>query len=91
MTATNVFPVLNHQNRRPSEMKAMPRSVPWTFAEQFREQAEYNHGQTLERLAERGGLSPEEMYVAAHKLKPAAYRDQTLEDTAIAWLNEELK
>lgn len=38
-----------------------PRSIAWGQAEKFRKQAESNHGQTLERLAERGGLSPEEM------------------------------
>lgn len=43
----------------------VPRSIPWDVAERFRQQAYYNHDQTLERLAERGGLSPAEMYVAA--------------------------
>ena len=60
------FPVLNQQSRRPRERKAMPRSVPWTFVETFRAQAEANHGQTLEQLASRGGLAPEEMWAASH-------------------------
>lgn len=60
------FPVLNQQHCRRSEQKTMPRSVPWEFAERFRVRAEANHGQTLERLAERGGLAPEEMWLAAH-------------------------
>lgn len=70
----------------------MPRSVPWAFAETFRVQAFENHEQTLERLAERGGLAPEEMYLAAHGLKLFHHGldEKTLEDTAIAWLYEEL-
>ena len=33
----------------------------WDMIEPHREQAHRNHGQTLERLAERGGLGPEEL------------------------------
>lgn len=36
--------------------------VPWKLLEPYREQAMVNHHQTLERLAERGGLSPAEIY-----------------------------
>jgi len=79
------FPVLNQQNCRPSEQKLMPRSVPWAFVEAFRQQAEQNHGQTLERLAERGGLAPEEMWLAAHGLR---LRDMPDEQVAIDWLYE---
>ena len=62
-----VFPVLNQQYGVPrGDRKQMPLSVPWEFAEQFRAQAMINHGQTLEQLAERGGLSPEEIWLAAH-------------------------
>lgn len=32
------------------------RSVPWDCVEPHREQIERNHGQTLEQLAQRGGL-----------------------------------
>lgn len=60
------FPVLDQQNCHPRDRKMMPRSVPWDFVERFRAQAERNHDQTLERLAERGGLAPEEMWLAAH-------------------------
>lgn len=62
-----VFPVLNQQYNVPREKRLMfPASVPWAFAETFRKQAQRNHSQTLERLAERGGLSPDEMWLAAH-------------------------
>jgi hypothetical protein len=43
-------------------------SVPWAFAESLYEQIYHNHGQKLERLAERGGLSYYELY-AAHQRK----------------------
>ena len=38
------------------------KSVPWWVIESHRKQAMSNHGQTLERLAERGGLSVHELY-----------------------------
>ena len=60
------FPVLNHQNCRPR--KSLPASVPWDFAEEFRAQAELNHGQSLETLAARGGLAPQEMWLAERGL-----------------------
>lgn len=41
-----------------------PEEIPWAFAERIRQQAEYNHGQTLERLAERGGLGITEFRLA---------------------------
>lgn len=80
------FPVLNQQRGHPRDHKTMPRSVPWDFAEKFRDQAQQNHGQTLERLAERGGLAPEEMWLAAagHGLKI-----QIDEQVAIDWLYSE--
>ena len=71
----------------------MPRFVSWSFAETFRDQAKINHDQTLERLAERGGLAPEEMYLAAHGLKLFNHRldKNTLEDVAIAWLYKQIE
>lgn len=46
-----------------------PRSVPWAAVEPARSTAMKNHGQTLERLAERGGLSPKELVCALDGLK----------------------
>lgn len=54
------FPVLGHRKSW----------VPWSFVEQFRAQAMANHGQTLERLAERGGLSYTEMYACLTGVNP---------------------
>ena len=54
---TKSFPIHSH------DAKHLPlTSVPWDFLEPHREQIERNHSQTLERLAERGGLALEEMY-----------------------------
>lgn len=87
------FPVLNHQNCHPRDRKTMPNSVPWAFAETFRAQAERNHDRTLEQLAERGGLAPEEMYRAAHgwglyHMGERFMRGMIDEQVAIDWLYE---
>ncbi len=37
-----------------------PHAVPWDIIAPHERQAQLNHGQSLERLAERGGLSPRE-------------------------------
>lgn len=85
--ATGRFPVLNQQNCHPRDRKTMPRSVPWAFAETFRAQAEANHDQPLERLAERGGLAPEEMWIAAQgKTLRELIGVQVDEQAAIDWL-----
>lgn len=50
------FPVLNHKGDN------FPMaSVPWEFIAPHEAQAQRNHDQTLQRLAERGGLSAKEM------------------------------
>ncbi len=42
-------------------------SIPWSVVAPFERQASLNHGgQTLERLAERGGLSPRELWHMMH-------------------------
>jgi len=64
----------------------MPRSVPWDLVEKFREQAELNHGQTLELLAARGGLAPEELWLAAHGHR--LFRVEINEQQTIDWLYE---
>ena len=48
------FPVLRDEKIK---------SVPWDIIEPHRQSAMKNHGQTLERLAERGGLSLAELIV----------------------------
>jgi hypothetical protein len=58
MTEEKRFPVLQEvvESKR---VEGMPRSVKWSALDD--RQAQLNHSQTLERLAERGGLSPVEM------------------------------
>lgn len=53
------FPVLNACDAR--KRGTFPKSVPWAFVAPHEAQALRNHGQTLQRLAERGGLSAAEM------------------------------
>lgn len=92
------FPVLlGHRDEEKRGPPECPRSVPWSFIEPGRVQAERNHGQTLERLAERGGLGPGEIRCALEgkKLWPhfndlgqEGNRKRNHEDTA--WLIEKL-
>ncbi len=71
-----------------------PRSVPWSFVEKFREQAERNHDQTLEVLHRRGGLAPDEMWLAAHGQGLSKYK-QTVpvpdEEACGEWLITEMQ
>lgn len=41
-------------------------TIPWSLVEPLRASCQNFHDQTLERLAERGGLSREELYAHAH-------------------------
>ena len=80
------FRVLRGQSRIPrAERDAWPESLPWSLVEPWRAQAEQNHGQTLERLNERGGLAPVELWCAAHGLRLRHIRDTT-ESAAGQWL-----
>lgn len=89
------FPVIVGQSRLPREVRdRWPRSVPWIFAEKFRAQAEANHSQTLEVLARRGGLAPEEMWCAAHKQGLFSHRQTVAvpsEEQCGEWLIEQMK
>ncbi len=51
------FPLLLDQCDR----ERYPSSIPWSVIEPHEHQALRNHDQTLERLAERGGLGPDEL------------------------------
>lgn len=55
------FPVLYHYAFRDRVPTGAPASVPWEMLEPHEAQAKRNHDQPLARLAERGGLSPQEM------------------------------
>ena len=53
------FPVLYHKRRYTDPDRR--RTVPWEILTPFEENAERFHGQSLQRLSERGGLGPGEM------------------------------
>lgn len=57
----DTFPILL---TREQQQRRLPRRVPWSAVEPAREQALRNHDQTLERLAQRGGLCPRELLTA---------------------------
>ena len=63
------FPILlqyygDEKQKLMGVLKDYPKSVPWEMVEAHRKQIESNHSQSLEQLAERGGLSPGEMLAA---------------------------
>jgi len=64
-----------------------PASISWSFVEPFALQAQKNHGQSLNLLAERGGLGPAELWCIAHG-KPLleGFRECGGDSNAIAWL-----
>lgn len=59
------FPILRERSAERAHPAAR-RSVPWAWLAPFEQQARANHDQTLKRLAERGGLSPGELFCAVH-------------------------
>jgi hypothetical protein len=93
------FPVLWQGDRK--YMKALadaecPRSVPWDFVALHAEWCLRNHDQTPDRLAERGGLSPEEILAVTRntRLSVASVLDyfhdpalavRMLKDAVMAW------
>ena len=58
-------------------------SMPWEVITPHEAQANINHGQTLKRLAERGGLSPCE---ALAILENRRWRKMTDEEVRKGWL-----
>lgn len=61
------FPVLFPPEHKRGWAEALvPESVPWDIVAPHERQAGLNHRQTLDRLAERGGLDPRELYAVMH-------------------------
>lgn len=80
------FRVIRDQSRVPrAERDLWPASLAWSVVEPWRAQAEENHHQTLEVLNERGGLAPEELWLAAHGLRLRELRRIT-KSAAGEWL-----
>ena len=67
------FPILSDETR------PGPRSIPWDYVEPHYQRAIANHDQTLERLAERGGLAYCELAAIVQNRK---YRQMTDEEVA---------
>lgn len=79
------FPVLWSESRancRLLEALGCPKSVPWRLLAPHESQALRNHDQTLQRLAERGGLCPSEMVAI---IEDRRWHCMTIED-AVAQL-----
>jgi len=85
-------------------MKAFPlmqsriKSVPWDLAKKCEAQMETNHYQSMERLANRGGLDPVEFYCAymgrCYHGKPMvtkAYAEGFIDDLLLDWPTEKGK
>jgi len=80
------FPVLRRSAAVSTvEMRSWPSSIPWELADKWRARIERNHNTTLEDLAKRGGLTPVELWLAAHDLEIGRFADVT-ERAAAAWL-----
>lgn len=84
------FPVLWQGDREYlAKLKALkcPRSVPWEMVAPHEVQAKRNHDQTLKRLAQRGGLAPEEL-VAVLDGRGLSYVTEVLVEDAVARIHE---
>lgn len=82
MTASSrEFPVISRRSDAPA-------SVPWSMLAPHEQRAAINHGQSLERLAQRGGLAPGEIFALVHDLPWSCAPSP---DGAIAWLHAQLE
>ena len=84
------FPVLfdePHTREARARLADIPRMVPWEKVEPLRASCMRMHDQTLERLAERGGLGISEFYVHVHGLGIRSFKGLT-DDVVIPWFKE---
>jgi len=96
MDMNKQFPI--HQGNTASfrnklrELKC-PKTVPWHRIAPYEQQARKNHDQTLERLAERGGLDPFEILAVVSGFRWDYYYNKfSLKETVdllLKWLREE--
>ena len=56
---TRMFPIQENRYNRKEPWDA-PTEIPWSIIAPYDNRARRNHSQSLERLAEKGGLSPSE-------------------------------
>lgn len=87
MTTPKRFPILIDRLGTPGPC---PSSIPWEAIAPYEGQAKQNHGgQSLERLAERGGLSPTEAYLVMHGCAWDLYMDfEALDKEACIFLDK---
>lgn len=81
-----MFPVLldwRREQRAREQALGCPRAIPWAVIAPHAAQARNNHDQTLERLAERGGLSTCEMVAV---LEDREWRPMALAESVKALL-----
>jgi len=66
--------------------KSRPKNIPWELVAPHEKQALANHNQTLLRLHERGGLSPQELW---HVMNGKSYRSLNISsEDAHTWLQQ---
>jgi hypothetical protein len=65
MTKERMFPILLSAEQK-KEFPNCPKEISWNLIASHEVQARRNHFQTLEELAERGGLSPAELMCVIH-------------------------
>jgi hypothetical protein len=92
MSNERQFPIISTEEER---QVGIPLSVPFAWAVQFDQQARKNHsGQSIERLAQRGGLGIEELYAVVNGLTFASTMDELrgkpLEEV-VKWLETQLE
>lgn len=85
-----MFPVMNKVNGGYGEvLKDCPSAIPWGLLGPSEErQAQHNHSQTLKRLAERGGLSPRELYAV---LRHEDFSYSSTNEHAVKYINGRVK
>lgn len=83
-----LFPVLRQRSLGGNKWfpSKAPSAIDWTLLEPYRPAIQTFHGQSLERLAERGGLSPCELKL--HVVHGSDYKTTEWKDAkaAEAWL-----
>lgn len=77
------FPILYPYSRKPKATDVL--AVPWFWIIEYEKQAKRNHDQTIQRLSERGGLDPQEIWCAVKGI--GLWDPQPSHDECVAWLN----
>ncbi len=88
---TNTFKIL-YPHALEKELKKegpLRRVIPWDLIKDHENQAQRNHSQSLQRLNERGGLDPVEMYAVINDL---LWRDVKLSQReCLKWIDQKAK